>query len=283
MSQVPALFADLDETLTYGSLGVAFYEAMCRMGLIGEREQTSIAAARHAWQRHAGSAHDYHDRVVNTTTEALHSLVLDRDGFHALAAEVGSVHHEIRFAFSWALLQAARIEGYLTFVISHSPGPAVEQVGRHLGVHHAIGHHVEFHSETGVFVRRTDVEKGSVIERLVKEHDIDLSRSVAIGDSASDLPMLTRVGWPIAFNPKAAFSAEIDRLAQAENYRIPSVIEFGDAIRAFRPRAKMPETSVGEEIALIEIIPRDLLGPLARFLPAHLSSRPYGWYYKLLG
>ena len=39
------------------------------------------------------------------------------------------------------------------------------------------------------------------------EHDLDLEESVAYADSASDLPMLEAVGFPVAVNPETRLSA----------------------------------------------------------------------------
>ena len=49
-------------------------------------------------------------------------------------------------------------------------------------------------------------EKARRIQRFAAEHDIDLSRSHAYGDSIADLPMLEAVGIPHAVNPDKALT-----------------------------------------------------------------------------
>ena len=40
-----------------------------------------------------------------------------------------------------------------------------------------------------------------------QEHDLDLRESIAYADSASDLPMLEAVGFPVAVNPETRLAA----------------------------------------------------------------------------
>ena len=44
-------------------------------------------------------------------------------------------------------------------------------------------------------------DKYRAIKALAKERNISLKRSYAYSDSQNDLPMLTRVGHPVAVNP----------------------------------------------------------------------------------
>ncbi|MBS7609233.1 HAD hydrolase family protein [Candidatus Bathyarchaeota archaeon] len=43
--------------------------------------------------------------------------------------------------------------------------------------------------------------KGRLLERLAYSRNIDLSNSIAFGDTEEDEPVLKRVGHPIALNP----------------------------------------------------------------------------------
>ena len=54
--------------------------------------------------------------------------------------------------------------------------------------------------------------------------DVDLKNSIAVGDSASDIPMLLLVGKPIAFNPHRTFA----EYAMKKKFAI--VVERKDAI-----------------------------------------------------
>jgi phosphoserine phosphatase len=59
-------------------------------------------------------------------------------------------------------------------------------------------------------------EKAERVRSLARGMDLDLSRSFAYSDSASDIPLLEMVGHPVAVNPDAALLAE----ASAWNWKV---------------------------------------------------------------
>ncbi|MGD8627079.1 MAG: haloacid dehalogenase-like hydrolase, partial [Anaerolineae bacterium] len=60
--------------------------------------------------------------------------------------------------------------------------------------------------------------QGKVVwaERFAREHAVDLSASYFYTDSISDLPLLERVGQPVAVNP----DPRLRRLARARGWQI---------------------------------------------------------------
>ena len=58
--------------------------------------------------------------------------------------------------------------------------------------------------------------KARIVRRLAQERGIDLGRCYAYADSASDLPMLEAVGWPVAVNP----SQKLQRVARRNDWPI---------------------------------------------------------------
>jgi HAD superfamily hydrolase (TIGR01490 family) len=62
----------------------------------------------------------------------------------------------------------------------------------------------------------SDEVKAGAVRRFASEHGIDLSRSYAYGDSASDVAMLQVVGHPVAVNP----SRRLRKIAQRQGWPI---------------------------------------------------------------
>jgi hypothetical protein len=58
------------------------------------------------------------------------------------------------------------------------------------------------------------------MRQLAEAHDVDLARSFAYSDSATDLPMLEAVGHPVAVNPDRT----LRRIAAARDWEI---LRFG--------------------------------------------------------
>lgn len=90
-------------------------------------------------------------------------------------------------------------------LVSGSLGPIVQPLAEALGIRHVFAAEVEVRDgiltgnlEVGPL---TDHEKARVIREFAREHDIDLTRSVAYADSLDDVPMLMTTGRAGVVNP----------------------------------------------------------------------------------
>jgi len=98
-----------------------------------------------------------------------------------------------------------RQKGHLLAVLSSSSPYASEPLAARLGIPHTLCTRLEV--EGGVFTGRVagpvcfGPGKVRVAEAFAREHDVDLGASWFYSDSYSDLPMLERVGHPVAVNP----------------------------------------------------------------------------------
>jgi phosphoserine phosphatase len=80
------------------------------------------------------------------------------------------------------------------------------------------------------------MNKVEILRQFLKDRGltVDLRRSVMIGDSEGDLPLLSLVGRPIAFNP----SLPLARIARRKGWRI--VVERKDVVYDIRDAAFIP-------------------------------------------
>ena len=101
------------------------------------------------------------------------------------------------------------LSGHLVVVASGSPQYIIDEVGRHLRAHVAVGTRtrvVDGHATDQILppvVFRDG--KRTVVERLAESYDIDLARSFLYSDSVADTPLFEAVGNPVVVNPKAPF------------------------------------------------------------------------------
>jgi HAD superfamily hydrolase (TIGR01490 family) len=99
-----------------------------------------------------------------------------------------------------------KAQGHVVAIVSGSTQYAVGPLTDHLGI---PGQYVCTHIEsndgrlTGRVVPPVCFGEGKVVwaERFAAEHDLDLAASYFYTDSISDLPLLERVGQPVAVNP----------------------------------------------------------------------------------
>jgi phosphoserine phosphatase len=101
-------------------------------------------------------------------------------------------------------------------------------LARVLGMDGGIGTRYEVDAEgalTGRIVEPFVYGDGKVaaMQRFADQHQIDLPESWAYSDSASDLPMLSVVGNPVAVNP----DPELARIAAQEGWRIMRFEKLG--------------------------------------------------------
>jgi HAD superfamily hydrolase (TIGR01490 family) len=97
-------------------------------------------------------------------------------------------------------------QGHVVAIVSASTQYVVRPMAAHLGID---GQYVCTHLEskdgqlTGAVIPPVCYGQGKVVwaERFAAEHKVDLSSSYFYTDSISDLPLLERVGYPVAVNP----------------------------------------------------------------------------------
>jgi len=102
-------------------------------------------------------------------------------------------------------LARRKAEGYLCALLTATTSYAAESLARRVGIEHVLASRLAVADGrfTGEIVDPFCYGEGKVraVGQWVRDHDIDLAASAFFTDSASDLPMLERVGEPVAINP----------------------------------------------------------------------------------
>ena len=107
------------------------------------------------------------------------------------------------------------LSGHLVILASGSPQAIIDEVGRFLNVHVAVGTRAIIRDGimTDELIPPVSFREGKRerVREVCEAFDIDLSRSYLYSDSIADTPLFERVGYPIVVNPKAAFKIEAER------------------------------------------------------------------------
>ena len=114
------------------------------------------------------------------------------------------------------LIESHQEAGRRVYLVSASPEEIVMPLARHLGVDSAIASRARIDASgryTGeVEFYAAGENKVIAIDEEAERFDLDLAESYAYSDSVTDLPMLQRVGHPVAVNPDRALLKEaVDR------------------------------------------------------------------------
>jgi HAD superfamily hydrolase (TIGR01490 family) len=215
MGRVAALF-DMDKTLLDASSGQLYARYLYRTGQMGRWE-----LARVAWW----------GVLSRLGVLDMHNLVP-----RLLAAAVGDDEAETRrlsdrwFTEDVVPHMTARgrqqvaehqARGHMVAIVSGSTQYAVGPLAAHLGIpDQYVCTRLESKNGqlTGQVVPPICYGPGKVVwaERFAAEHDVDLPASWFYTDSISDLPLLERVGYPVAVNP----DPRLRRLAQKRGWPI---------------------------------------------------------------
>jgi HAD superfamily hydrolase (TIGR01490 family) len=124
------------------------------------------------------------------------------------------------------LIELHKSEGRSIYIVSSSPEELVRPLARHFGVSGVIATRAEI-TDDGHYTGELEfynygARKAEAIRGLAERAGIDLEKSYAYSDSATDLPMLEAVGHPVAVNPDKELRREAeDRGWQIRDFRRP--------------------------------------------------------------
>ncbi|MEZ6186444.1 MAG: HAD-IB family hydrolase [Planctomycetota bacterium] len=123
-----------------------------------------------------------------------------------------SVLHTKLYTGVQELLEQDKAYGYKQVLVTGALDFVARPVAKHLGIETCVATQLEFEKNgrcTGVLKPpvMAGPAKAAWIRDFAREHEIDLSLSVAYADDAADLPMLSTVGRPVAVNPDARLLA----------------------------------------------------------------------------
>lgn len=209
----PAAVLDLDGTLHPRTLGGQVLRELLRDGAA---PQGPAHAALAAIDGRAGTPVSFRttvDEVYTGYTAAVAGLphpMLVQAARRAWHAERHAV-----FDFVAPLLHELALRDHILVLISGSPHELIEEAADDLGIPHRFGARVAV-AEGHCLARLERApgypgEKIRCLTELAAHLPIDLSRSIALGNSASDIEILTAVGAPVAFEPDQELSAAAQR------------------------------------------------------------------------
>ncbi len=228
---------DIDGTIFRSSLLIELFNELLRRGVFPETARYDVDRKYIAWLNRKGHYNDYMISVVNIFYDNLAGCSV-----HKIEPAIRAVIRRQKdrvHRYPRHLIQELRKKGYFIMAISNSPEPMVKRFATMMKFDTAIGHILEVVDDvyTGNSLLngkkrpgRAWMDKIKILQRFAEESgmNIDLANSVMIGDSEGDLPLLSIVGNPIAFNPSLPLALE----ARSKGWRI--IVERKDVIYDIR-------------------------------------------------
>jgi len=231
-----ALF-DIDGTLLRGFIILSFHEYLAEHRIVDGRYTGEITDISDRNMRGELSYRETAERVPALFAESLRGVEVELIESHAEAFMRSHVSKTL-FWYSQMLVDAMRATVDMVIALSGSPIEPIRRL-------HGLGFHSEygsiFEKEEGIYTGRVESNlilgeaKAEAARRIAVEHGVDLSRSVAFGDSDQDAETLGLVGLPIALNPSPRMKSICGERGwlwyTEESINIRRVVELANQLR----------------------------------------------------
>lgn len=206
-----AVFFDIDGTLYRDSLMIAHMDQLINKKIIPKSVYwDEIKPLSDARKNREIDYESYLAKLINIYNYYLQQTsveIIDKCATKAISLISKHVYNFTKTAINYH-----KSQGHKVIFISGSPDFMVERMGSVYNADLSFGsvYITKDNVYTGEIIPLWDHKsKNKMIERLVKNHDLELSKCYSYGDTHGDLEMLRRVGHPTAINPSAELISKI--------------------------------------------------------------------------
>lgn len=199
-----AAIFDVDDSLLDGNAGTIFTWYLYSEKVMRPEMRARIPRIIYEYARHRLTEQD----MVEVGSRCQQGLFADALKAHAHRCFERHLRKRIT---SGGIRQIRKhlLSGHFVAIASGSPQYIVDEIGRHLRVHAAVGTRTQIVDGTATdrIVPPVVFREGkrAAVEALAATLDLDLQRSFLYSDSAADTPLFEAVGNPVVVNPKAPF------------------------------------------------------------------------------
>lgn len=231
MAGRPYAVFDIDGTLIRWQLYHALADELARAGHLNGAAFQKVREARMHWKTRASgtSFRDYEQQLVQLIDDSIAGIA--PADFEAACRRVVAVYRDQVYTYTRDLIKELKAKEYLLFAISASQAEIVRLVADHYGFDDFGG--TRYEVKNGRFTGNKSVllrgKKPELLRRLISKHGAVQGKSLGVGDSESDIPMLGCVERPIAFNP----TDELFEHAKQQRWQI--VVERKNVIYRLEP------------------------------------------------
>jgi HAD superfamily hydrolase (TIGR01490 family) len=216
---------DIDGTIFRSSLLIELCHALVDRGVFPGLARKEISKEYLAWLNRKGSYEAYINKVIKIYVK--HIAGKNFAHVDKVAKEVIEFQKDRVYRYTRDLIKKLKSQNYFLVAISGSPSYIVEKYAKAIGFDLFFGTELEIIA--GKFTGRSKSldsanDKAKIVKDLAVKYTANLKKSVAVGDTESDIPMLKLVGNPVAFNPNLGLAMQ----AKKSNWNI--VAERKDVI-----------------------------------------------------
>lgn len=210
----PVAVFDIDGTIFRSSLLIELVDRLILRGVFPEEARKAYERAQEEWLDRKGDYEPYIKKVVQSF--AKYALGAPYGDVADIAGEIIEEMHNRTYRYTRDLVKELKGKGYYLLAVSHSPKFIVDGFAYELGFDKSYG---TFYA-TGASGRFTGeiedehiiMNKATILARAIEKEHLTLTGSIGVGDTESDISMLSMVETPIAFNPNRALYRHAKKL-----------------------------------------------------------------------
>src|SRR5690554_2891466 len=227
-----AAFFDVDGTLYRDSLMIEHFKKLIKYEVLdpiiwhGKAKETF-----ENWDKRHG---DYEDYLMEVARIYINSMKgLNKDYLDFITNQVINLKGERVYRFTRDRILWHHKQNHLVVFISGAPNFLLSKMAEKYNVQYYKGTEYfldENNNFTGEINQMWDsASKNLAIKNFVLEHDIDMEKSFAYGDTHGDFHMLKSVGNPVAINPVRELVTHIKDDSELKR-KITLIVERKDVI-----------------------------------------------------
>ena len=195
---------DIDGTVARDSIFFAVVDELIAKGHLPAESGVKISKKLEEYKsrKHSESYNEYSKLMVETLFGNIHNLSVKN--YRTAVDKIMSGHKQYVYVYTRDLIKQLKSDGYFLIALSGSEMYAVQQFCNHHGFDVAMGD--IYKEKDGIFTGEFEYifgRKDIILKDLIKEHNLTLEGSIAVGDSKGDMGMFECVERPIAFNPES--------------------------------------------------------------------------------
>lgn len=223
----PVAFFDIDGTFFRSSLLIELVEQLVKDEIFPAEAILEYEDSYENWKNREGSYEEYIDDVIAVFIKYIKGVHYGT--FADIGRRVVALQSKRVYRYTRDLLEELKSEGYTLVAISQSPKTILDEFCEQYGFDKVYGRIYEIGPQdcfTGVVSDEHLIKnKASIVKRVFDRHkELDPARSIAVGDTEGDIPLLESVSKPICFNPNKALYMH----AKRNNWQV--VVERKDVI-----------------------------------------------------
>lgn len=216
---------DIDGTIFRGSFMIELMKTLVHFGVFPREAEHAVDREYFDWVERRAPYQNYVDKVVKVFTKMIKDC--REEDIKKLSTRVASYYKNRNYLFTSRLVEKLRKTHFL-LSISGSPIEVVNEYNKYLQFDAAFGTVYEVDTKTKKYTGKMLLdgvhEKKKIFTEFCEKNGFDYENSIGVGDTEYDGAFLSKVGYPIAFNP----NANLLKLARKNNWEI--VLERKDVI-----------------------------------------------------